>query len=279
MISFQTFVFQEINIKEPVQDNKANNQETLSEQTDNSNLWTEELAKEVQNIETQSQKHAAKQDSHTNTKDIPGAENVRQDVDSEEFLHVHSSDEHLKEENPKSDEKLDLSKSRDETDKQEQTTEIHNENHPSLENSQETKDDKFDAGSEAAEKLEDEKVKETKEKTQSNKKKARAKKGRAKKKLIESEEMDEWADEDDYGDVDEPYEEDMDHEDMDDEDPLEGTEDPDYNGEETDSIESWKMTEKPLEESEDFGDEEDESSKFKEQEELQEEIKQLKGKS
>ncbi|KAJ7365268.1 Protein sel-1 1 [Desmophyllum pertusum] len=36
------------------------------------------------------------------------------------------------------------------------------------------------------------------------------------------------------------------------------------------------MTEKPLEESEDFGDEEDESSKFKEQEELQEEIKQLK---
>ena len=53
-----------LSVKEVVQVNEPTDQGTLSEQTDNSNLWTEELKKEVQNLETQSEKYAAKQDSH-----------------------------------------------------------------------------------------------------------------------------------------------------------------------------------------------------------------------
>ena len=271
-----------------MQGNKPTNQETLKEQTDTLNSWTEELAKEVQNLEMQSEKHAAKQNSHkddqakikedvqiTSKQETSGTENVNEAtqsdssqktedvVDSQEYLHVHSSDEHIKEENSKSDEQLDLKKSSDGNDKQDTTNP----------ESQKTTDDKLDSGSESTEHLEDEEVKEKKKTSQSNKKKTKLKKGRGKKKTVEQEEMDEWDDEDDYGDDDEPYDEDMDEE-LDDDEPLEGAEDLDE--EETDSIESWKMAEKPLDESENFGDEEDDS-KIKEQEELQEEIKQLKG--
>ena len=199
---------------------------------------------------------------------------------------MHSSDEHLKEENLKSDEQLSLSKTSDETDRQEQKTATQGTNYHSEDSTRrETKDDKLGSGSEASQRLKDNEV-ETKAKSpQSKKMKTKLKKGRGKRKITEHEEMDEWADEDDYGvvdDDDEPYDEEMD-EDLDDDEPLEGSEDSDdfaggkdYNEEETDSIESWQMTEKPLDESDDFGDEDD--RKIKEQEELQEEIKQLKGK-
>lgn len=189
---------------------------------------------------------------------------------------MHSSDEHLKEENIKSDEQLGLSET------SEQKTETQGKNYQFEDSpNQETKDD--GSGSEASQHLEDNEVETKMKSQQSKKKKTKLKKGRVKKKTTEHEEMDEWADDDYYGDDDdEPYDEDMD-EDLDDDEPLEGSEvsddfatGKDYSEEETDSIDSWQMTEKPLDESEDFIDEEDDR-KIKEQEELQEEIKQLKG--
>jgi len=194
---------------------------------------------------------------------------------------VHSSDKHLKKENLKSNEELGLSKTSDGTDKQEQKTETQGKIYQSKDSTyQETKD-------ETSQHLEDSKM-ETKTKSpQRNKKTAKLKQGQGKKKTTDHDEMAEWADEDYYGvddddDDDEPYDEEMD-EDLDDEEPLEGSEDTEdfpsgkeYSEVETDSIESWQMTEKPLDESEDFSDEG--VHKIKEQEELQEEIKQLKGK-
>lgn len=190
---------------------------------------------------------------------------------------MHSSDEHLKEENIKSVEQLGLSET------SEQKTETQGMNYQFEDSTnQETKDD--GSGSEAYQHLEDNEVEMKMKSQQNKKKKTKLKKGRVKKKTTEHEEIDEWADEDYYGDDDddEPYDEDMD-EDLDDDEPLEGSEvsddfatGKDYSEEETDSIDSWQMTEKPLDESEDFIDEEDDR-KIKEQEELQEEIKQLKG--
>ena len=266
-------VFQETNVKESVQVDNPTDQKTLTEQTDNSNLWTEELNQEVQNLETQSEKHAAKQDSH-------------KDENSHEFIHVHSSDEHLKKENLKSNEELDLSKTSDGTDRQEQKTETQGKIYQSKDSThQETKDDKLGSDSETSQHLEDSKMETKTKSSQRNKKTAKLKQGQSKKKTTDHDEMAEWADDDYYGvdDDDEPYDEDMD-EDLDDEEPLEGSEDTEdfpsgkeYSEVETDSIESWQMTEKPLDESEDFSDEEGDH-KIKEQEELQEEIKQLKGK-
>lgn len=202
---------------------------------------------------------------------------------------MHSSDEHLKKENLKlSNEELGLSKTSDGTDKQEQKTETQGKIYQSKDSTyQETKDDKLGSDSETSQHLEDSKM-ETKTKSpQRNKKTAKLKQGQGKKKRTDHDEMAEWAEEDYYGvdddDDDEPYDEEMD-EDLDDEEPLEGSEDTEdfpsakeYSEVETDSIDSWQMTEKPLDESEDFSDEEGDH-KIKEQEELQEEIKQLKGK-
>ena len=269
-------VFQETNVKESVQVDKPTDQETLTEQTDNSNLWTEELNKEVQNLETQSEKHAAKQDSH-------------KDENSHEFIHVHSSDEHLNKENLKSNEELDLSKTSDGTDRQEEKTETQGKIYQSKDSThRETKDDKLGSDSETSQHLEDSKMETKTKSSQRNKKTAKLKRGQSKKKTTDHDEMAEWADDDYYGvddddGDDEPYDEDMD-EDLDGEEPLEESEDTEdfpsgkeYGEVETDSIESWQMTEKPLDESEDFSDEEGDH-KIKEQEELQEEIKQLKGK-
>ena len=185
---------------------------------------------------------------------------------------MHSSDEHLKEENLKADEQVGLS------DTSEQKTETQGKNYQSEDSTHQ------ETGSEAPQHSEDNEVEASTKSPQSNKKKTKLKKGWSKKKTAEHEEMDEWADEDYYrgdDDDDEQYDEDMD-EDLDDDEPLEGSEDSDdfatgkdYSEEETDSIDSWQMTEKPLDESEDFSDEDD--RKIKEQEELQEEIKQLKG--
>lgn len=289
------FVFQETSVKESVQVNKPTDQETVSEQPDNSHLWTEELKKEVQNLEAQSEKHAAKQDIHegnqndvrtTNKQETTGGENVN-DVtqsdspektkyeNSQEFLHVHSSDEHINEGNLKSTEQSGL------TETNEQKTETQSKTYQSKDSThQETKDD--GSGSKASQHLEDNEVETETKSQQIKKKKTKLKKGQGKRKTTEHEEMDEWADEDYYDDDDQPYDEDMD-EDLDDDEPLEGSEDSDnfapgkdYSEEETDSIDSWQMTEKPLDESEDFSDEEDDR-KIKEQEVLQEEIKQLKG--
>ena len=192
---------------------------------------------------------------------------------------MHSSDEHIKEENLKSAEQLGLTETSD------QKTETQSKNYQSEDSTRQgTKDD--GSGFKASQHLEDNEVETETKSQQSKKKKTKLKKGRGKRKTTEHEEMDEWADEDYYGDDDddddEPYDEDMD-EDLDDDEPLEGSEDSDdfatgkdYSEEETDSIDSWQMTEKPLDESEDFSDEDDDH-KIKEQEELQEEIKQLKG--
>lgn len=290
------FVFQETSVKESVQVNKPTDQETVSEQPDNSHLWTEELKKEVQNLEAQSEKHAAKQDIHegnqndvrtTNKQETTGGENVNdvtqsdspektKDENSQEFLHVHSSDEHINEGNLKSTEQSGL------TETNEQKTETQSKTYQSKDSThQETKDD--GSGSKASQHLEDIEVETETKSQQIKKKKTKLKKGQGKRKTTEHEEMDEWADEDYYDDDDDqPYDEDMD-EDLDDDEPLEGSEDSDnfapgkdYSEEETDSIDSWQMTEKPLDESEDFSDEEDDR-KIKEQEVLQEEIKQLKG--
>ena len=289
-------VFQETNVKDSVQVNKPTDQETLSEQADNSHLWTEELKKEVQNLEAQSEKHAAKQDSHdgnqndvhtTNKQETTATENVNdvtqsdyektKDENNQEFLHVHSSNEHIKEENLKTAEQLGL------TETSEQKTETQSKNYQAEDSThQETKDDV--SGSKASQHLEDSEVGTETKSQQRSKKKTKLKKVRGKRKTIEHEQMDEWTDDDYYGDDDddEPYDEDMD-EDLDGDEPLEGSEDfdgfvtrKDYSEEETDSIDSWQMTEKPLDESEDLNDEEDDL-KIKEQEVLQEEIKQLKG--
>ena len=111
-----------------------------------------------------------------------------------------------------------------------------------------------------------------------NRKKSQTRKVRAKKKLIERERIEDWSDNDDYyDDVDELYDDDVD-DDMEDDETMDDDvlSEKGLNDEETDSIDSWKMTEKPLDESEDFDDEYDDDE-LKEQEDLQEEIKQLKG--
>ena len=190
---------------------------------------------------------------------------------------MHSSNEHIKEDNLKTAEQLGL------TETSEQKTETQSKNYQAEDSThQETKDDAY--GSKASQHLEDSEVGTETKSPQSSKKKTKLKKGRGKRKTTKHEEMDEWADDEYYGDDDdyEPYDEDID-EDLDDDEPLEGSEDfdgfvtrKDYSEEETDSIDSWQMTEKPLDESEDLSDEEDDR-KIKEQEVLQEEIKQLKG--
>ena len=137
-------------------------------------------------------------------------------------------------------------------------------------------DDKYDSGTGAAAHSERVDGKENKKETsqQIKRKKSQTRKGRAKKKLIERERIEDWSDNDDYyDDVDELYDDDVDDDETMDDDVLS---EKGLNDEETDSIDSWKMTEKPLDESEDFDDEYDDD-KLKEQEDLQEEIKQLKG--
>ena len=101
-------------------------------------------------------------------------------------------------------------------------------------------------------------------------KKQNSKKGRTRKKHIEHDEIDEWGSEDDLDDIDgEPYDEDFD-------DDVVVDSEMDDIGDDVDSLDEWKMSEKPLDEDHNFVDE-DVDSKQKEQEELQEEIKQLKG--
>lgn len=141
-------------------------------------------------------------------------------------------------------------------------------------------DDKYDSGTGAAARSARVDGKENKKETlqQSNRKKSQTRKGRAKKKLIEWEGIEDWSDNDDYyDDVDELYDDNMD-DDMEDDETMDDDvlSEKGLNDEETDSIDSWKMTEKPLDESEDFDDEDDDDEP-KEQEDLQEEIKQLKG--
>ena len=141
-------------------------------------------------------------------------------------------------------------------------------------------DDKYDSGTGAAAHLEKVDGKENKKETlqQIKRKKSQTRKGRAKKKLIERERIEGWSDNDDYyDDVDELYDDNMD-DDMEDDETMDDDvlSEKGLNDEETDSIDSWKMTEKPLDESEDF-DDEDDDDELKEQEDLQEEIKQLKG--
>ena len=117
-------------------------------------------------------------------------------------------------------------------------------------------DDKYDSGTGAAARSARVDGKENKKETlqQSNRKKSQTRKGRAKKKLIEWEGIEDWSDNDDYyDDVDELYDDDVD-DGMEDDETMDDDvlSEKGLNDEETDSIDSWKMTEKPLDESEDF---------------------------
>lgn len=263
-------------VKDSTQGDKPRIEETPSELTDHLDLWSEELKKEVHNIETLSQLNEAGQSSEHKNTDL---NNQKAYSDSKEKISEgekkYFSGESTGDRTAKSNGKLHLTKSSEENVKEEEKLGEDN-----VDSSPETIDDKFDSGLDAAAHSERGNGKERKKETlqQSNKKKSHTGKGRAKKKLNEQEGIDDWSDEVDYYDDndDEPYDDDMD-------DDIEYDEAMDdvvisekgLNEEETDSIDSWKMTEKPLDESEDFDNEEDDD-KLKEQEDLQEEIKQLK---
>ena len=334
--------------------NKQTNEQTLNTETDNLPSWREELTKEVNDIERQSEKHAKKNDADQvmdlNEKDISSdssnaekkaegtqevphrdsSENIK-DIGSAELSHVHVADEHKVEDNSKSDEK-DSSKQSDEikttrnddlgeqeqdqesassehsqvavesaekaeqpvNEQHEEPTETHQQQQQDSTETQQQQQEPTETQQQQQEPRESQKEKAqaddsrqqiidgAKEQLEeegkgaqkttgqyNSKKKVKGKKGRSRKKMIEPEEMDEWANEDDFGDFDdESYDEDFDED-------VEDNEMEDLN-EDTDSIDSWKMTEKPLDEAEDLGDEED-YSKLKEQEDLEEEIKHLKG--
>lgn len=321
---------QEDNSKETVEHNDPTSEQTLNEQTDNFESWKDDLAREVNNIVEQSEKHGANkesdgtdQDTDINKKDAHSSDTIKKpdggnvqegpqsdslpnnkDVDSAEFSHVHVVDEGVKDEAPKSEEKLDSVKQSGETEETKKDDSIvQNQGQEAASDRQGQGDGKASSAAEESVEKEQQTTETLHEKVQSedvsnqnsedtkeqsskeevkgaqkkagqydhSKKKSKAKKGRGRKKILDHEEMDEWGNEqDDYGDIDdESYDEDMD-------DDIEDGEMDDFNEEEdADSIDSWKMSERPLEEAEDFGDEED--GKRKEQEDLQEEIKQLKG--
>ena len=253
-----------------MEDNDPISEETLNKETENLESWKDALEKEVRNIIEQSEKHAAEEESHKadqtmdlneknahtseetkNIYDVPQSDSSQSTKDSAEFSKVHVVHEQGKSDDPKADERLDSEKG-----------------------NEEVKSEQLDhKNSEAAEKqLSEEEVKGTPTNAgqQKDKKKPKSKKGQKHKKTIEQEEMDEWGSGDDFGDVvDEPFDEDLG-------DDIEGGDDMEDFSEEADSIDSWKISEKPLDEAEDFGDEEVDD-KLKEQEDLQEEIKQLKG--
>lgn len=253
-----------------MEENDPTSEETLNKETENLDSWKDALEKEVRNILEQSEKHAAEEERHKadqtmdlneknaqtsgETKkvyEVPQSDSSQNTKDSVEFSKVPVVDEQGQFDDPKADKRLDSEKV-----------------------NEEVKSEQLDhKNSEAAEKrLSEEEVKGTPTNTgqQKDKKKPKSKKGRKHKKIIEQEEMDEWGNEDDFGDVvDEPFDEDLD-------DDIVGGDDMEDFSEEAGSIDSWKMSEKPLDEAEDFIDEEVDD-KLKEQEDLQEEIKQLKG--
>lgn len=253
-------------VKDSAQGDKQRIDEKPSEQTDNLDSWTEEVQKEVHNIETLSQKHEADLDNQKAYSDS------KEEVSGQE--NEPSSGEYRADRTAKSNGKAHLTKSSEENDKQgEKLREDHMDSLP------ENIDDKYDSGTGAAAHSERVDGKENKKETlqQIKRKKSQTRKGRAKKKLIERERIEDWSDNDDYyDDVDELYDDNMD-DDMEDDETMDDDvlSEKGLNDEETDSIDSWKMTEKPLDESEDF-DDEDDDDELKEQEDLQEEIKQLK---
>lgn len=300
--------------KEAVQHNEQTTEQKLNKETDdNPQSWREELVEEIKQIVEQSEKHAAKadieeanQERDLNEKDIkdtgkgmegenshevpPGdpVQNI-EDVDGAEFSSVHVVDEKQKEDVSKSSEILESSKQSDyietaensdsgekkpgnddSSNKDNQKVEEADMAEKSIDDQQQqqptetlNKKDQEDGGKiQAGEERRGEEVK-TGQYDKKSKAKAKAKKGRGRKKVTERDAMDEW-DGDDYDDID-SYDEGFDDE-VDDDEIEDFYEDPD-------SIESWKMSEKPLDEAEELSDED--VSKIKE--DLQEEIKQLKG--
>lgn len=263
-------------MKDSTQGDKPRTEETPSEQIDNLDLWSEELKKEVHNIEALSQLHEAGQSSeqlNTNLNSQKAYSDNKEKISEGEKKHF--SEESRGDRTAKLNGKAQLTKSIEENSNKEEKLGEDN-----IDSSPETTDDKFDSGLEAATHSERRNGKDRKKETlrQRNKKKSQTRKGRAKTKSIEQEGIDDWSDEDDYydDDDDEPYDDDMD-DDIEDDEAMDDDvmSEKGLNEEETDSIDSWKMTEKPLDESEDF-DDEDNDDKLKDQEDLQEEIKQLK---
>ena len=291
--------------KEAVQHNEQTTEQKLNKETDiNRQSWREELVEEVKQIIEQSEKHAAKadieeanQERDLNEKDIKDTEKGMEgenshevppsdpvqniaDADGAEFSSLHVVDEKLKEGVSKSSEILESSKQSDyiETAENSDSGEkkpgnddsSNKDNQKSIDDQQQqqptetlNKKDQEDGGKmQAGEEKRGEEVK-TGQYDKKSKAKAKAKKGHGRKKVTERDGMDEW-DSDDYDDID-PYDEGFDDE-VDDDEIEDFYEDPD-------SIESWKMSEKPLDEAEELSDED--VSKIKE--DLQEEIKQLKG--
>ena len=299
--------------KEAVQHNEQTTEQKLNKETDNRQSWREELVEEVKQIVEQSEKHAAKadieeanQERDLNEKDIkdtgkgmegenshevPPSDPVQniEDVDGAEFSSAHVVDEKQKEDVSKSSEILESSKQSDyietaensdsgekkpgnddSSNKDNQKVEEADMAEKSIDDQQQqqptetlNKKDQEDGGKiQAGEERRGEEVK-TGQYDKKSKAKAKAKKGRGRKKVTERDAMDEW-DSDDYDDID-SYDEGFDDE-VDDDEIEDFYEDPD-------SIESWKMSEKPLDEAEELSDED--VSKIKE--DLQEEIKQLKG--
>lgn len=241
--------------------NQANSEQTLKKEPENSESWKEYLTKEVNNILEQSEKHATKQENHEsdqvmdlNGKSVQSSEvpdeakshvvfesdSVQNAKDSVEFSDARVVEEHVKDDSAKADDKADFIKQNEQN---------------SIDAKQQSSEEKMKGNADETGQYKD-------------RKKPKPKKGRSRKKLIEREEIDDWGNEDDYDDIDDdPYDEAMD-------DDMEDGEMEDFS-EDADSINSWKMSEKPLDEAEDL--DEDLDSKLKEQEDLQEEIKQLKG--
>ena len=99
---------------------------------------------------------------------------------------------------------------------------------------------------------------------------------------IEQGEIHEWEKVDDFDDASDLLDEDLDDDiEADERSAAMDAEDPDgeiaFEKEGADRIDSWKMTEQPLDETESETFDREEGGKFQEQEDLQEEIKQLKG--
>lgn len=302
-----------MNSKEAVQHNEQTTEKKLNKETDNQQSWREELVEEVKQIVEQSEKHAAKADIEEanqerdlnekdikdtgkemeveNTHEVPPSDHVQniEDIDGAEFSSVNVVDEKKKEDVFKSSESLESIKQSDyietaensdsgektpgnddSSNKDNQKVEEADMAEKSIDAQQQqqptetlNKKDHEDGGKiQAGEERRGEEVK-TGQYDIKSKAKAKAKKGRSRKKVIEREGMDEW-DSDDYDDID-PYDEGFDDE-VDDDEIEDFYEDPD-------STESWKVSEKPLDEAEELSDED--VGKIKE--ELQEEIKQLKG--
>lgn len=250
----------EVSKKKAVEHNQANSEQTLKKEPENSESWKEYLTKEVNNILEQSEKHATKQENHEsdqvmdlNGKSVQSSEvpdeakshvvfesdSVQNAKDSVEFSDVRVVEEHVKDDSAKADDKADFTKQNEQN---------------SVDAKRQPSEEKMKGNADETGQYKD-------------RKKPKPKKGRSRKKLIEREEIDDWGNEDDYDDIDDdPYDEVMD-------DDMEDGEMEDFS-EDADSINSWKMSEKPLDEAEDL--DEDLDSKLKEQEDLQEEIKQLK---